>query len=657
MLENQALMRRLAIALLASLAIACDRPRDKPSTLPAATTSAVAASDATSTAVASAGTAPAPPTVDPTPVIARAMAQGCEAGTGVAFLVAPLAPHMGTPLRILATSDAQAPTGIVVLPPHGDAVSLAVEPRLGPPPSALGQIDAPEEGAYRVALHAGTTLLGCTKVTVTAKAARPPKMASSSGGWDVKHNWTPADEGLYAAWVEKLFDAPLTEQPSFHSLDEVTSDPKKNFLHDYLELGEDAPPSKGMRLRPDCADLPFTLRAYFAWKMKLPLGFSACSRGGGGRPPTCPHHFTNLDPMEDGPHENFRRFEEFARKNVGDTVHSGTGRTRGDDDATDYYPIKLAPGTLRPGVVYADPYGHTLVVAKIIPQTDDASGILLAVDAQPDGTVARKRFWEGNFLFSLEDPASGGPGFKRFRKLDMARGMKLVPNAELGKDPAYTDFGLDQYAGGAQQFYDKMEDVLNPKPRDPERALLDTIQALEEQAKTRVNSVGNGEDRFKKSQGVIPMPDGPTLFETEGEWEDFSTPSRDMRMLIAIDVATGFPARFARRSERFKVPAGKTNDEVVADLKTVLDRELHARKLTYTRMDGSSFTLSLADVIDRQKGLEMAYNPNDCVEVRWGAPEGSDEIKTCKRRAPVDQRAKMEKVRSWFATRKRPFRK
>ena len=34
----------------------------------------------------------------------------------------------------------------------------------------------------------------------------------------------------------------------------------------------------------------------------------------------------------------------------------------------------------------------------------------------------------------------------------------------------------------------------------------------------------------------------------------------------------------------------------------------------------------------------MAYNPNDCVEVRWGATEGTPESATCKRRAPEDQR-------------------
>src|SRR5262249_6202565 len=72
---------------------------------------------------------------------------------------------------------------------------------------------------------------------------------------------------------------------------------------------------------------------------------------------------------------------------------------------TDYYPVPLSADTLRPGTVYA--YGHILMIVRRIAQTEDAAGIILAVDGQPDGTVARKRFWRGNFLFA-QDPARSG---------------------------------------------------------------------------------------------------------------------------------------------------------------------------------------------------------------------------------------------------------
>jgi hypothetical protein len=91
-------------------------------------------------------------------------------------------------------------------------------------------------------------------------------------------------------------------------------------------------------------------------------------------------------------------------------------------------------------------------------------------------------------------------------------------------------------------------------------------------------------------------------------------------------------------------------------LRSVLAAELPARKFSYTRSDGSSWTLTLKDVTARAAELEMAYNPNDCVELRWGAPDNSEEASTCKRHAPSAQRAKMSKYRAWFHERRRPPR-
>jgi hypothetical protein len=47
---------------------------------------------------------------------------------------------------------------------------------------------------------------------------------------------------------------------------------------------------------------------------------------------------------------------------------------------------------------------------------------------------------------------------------------------------------------------------------------------------------------------------------------------------------------------------------------------------------------------------------NDCVELRWGASDRSDEASTCKRHAPGAQRAKMTTYRTWFQERRRPPR-
>jgi hypothetical protein len=103
------------------------------------------------------------------------------------------------------------------------------------------------------------------------------------------------------------------------------------------------------------------------------------------------------------------------------------------------------------------------------------------------------------------------------------------------------------------------------------------------------------------------------------------------------------------------VPGGQSLDSVKRDLQGVLATELSSRKISYTRSDGSQWTLTLKDVVDRAAEFEMAYNPNDCAELRWGAPEGSEEASTCKRRAPQEQRSKMSSdYRNWFRERHWP---
>jgi hypothetical protein len=202
-----------------------------------------------------------------------------------------------------------------------------------------------------------------------------------------------------------------------------------------------------------------------------------------------------------------------------------------------------------------------------------------------------------------------------------------------------------------------MEALIDPRPVDATDRMVALVDALEESVVRRVVSIDTGETYFRDHPSeVIPMPEGIDVFQTEGAWEDFSTPSRDMRLLVAIDTVMGFPDAVERRPERSGIqPADVAR--VVAAVRARRDQELAARHFDYTRSDGSSFTLTLADVVARITAYEVSWNPNDCPEVRWGAPTASDETATCRRRAPADQTQRMEQtMRSWFHARARPVR-
>jgi hypothetical protein len=619
---------------------------------------------------------------------AEAALGSCEDAAELAVLPSPLAPWKGAPLRVILAAEKPLEGELSLIAPDGRVAATSRERHGGPPYFWFAEVASPAAGTWHAQLARDHAPGECSTIRreIAVRGDQPPRLSKTEGSlWPLRNTWNRSTENLYSAWIEKLFDDPLEAAPSWKALHEVLRDRSRNFLFNHLGLGED---QMGLIIRPDCADLPYFLRAYFAFKMGLPFGYAKCSRGGGGNGPTC-HAWWNIQKEEPAPvpvEQNIASrslmgmlpppaprpvstappkrppglaasFGHYVGTTVADGVHSGSARTALSDENTDYYPVPLTQDTLRPGTIFADPYGHVLVIARRVAQSEGEAGVILAVDGQPDGTVARKRFWRGNFLFA-QDHALGGPGFKRFRPIvrDKNGGLRRLSNAEIANDPQYGDFSLDQAKLGIDDFYDRMDDVMSPSPLDPLRAMKEAITSLEEQVKTRVTSVENGRKYQSSGRGDAEMPDGATIFETTGAWEDFATPSRDLRLLIAMDVVRGFPERVARRPERYAMPSGKSVADVKAELESVLASELAARKFSYPRSDGSAWTLALKDVLDRAPDLEMAYNLNDCVELRWGAPEKSEEASTCKRHAPGAQRAKMTQYRGWFHERRRPPR-
>jgi hypothetical protein len=521
----------------------------------------------------------------------------------------------------------------------------------GIPWSVLTTVERPVPGMYRVALQRGGGLDACGGVFVLEAATRAAPDRVQGNAWPSRLEWSRKMEALYAAWIEHLFDAPVEEELSFPSLEPVLRDPARNFLHDHLRLGEDDP-GDALAATPDCADLPYLLRAYFAWKLGLPFGFRRCGPGSATAAPRCGEVATNEGAAADG--DTVGAFASFARTVMG-AVHSASARTALDDDATDFYPVPLTRAAIRPGTIYADPYGHTLVVAKWIPQTAERPGLLLAVDAQPDNTVARKRFWEGTFLFVSD--TSGGPGFKAFRPLvhdEAGDRPRALTDAQLEDDPRFVPWSHEQAEIDPDTFYARMSALANPLGLEPERAYEAMLDALVEQLETRVRSVDNGEKFLREHPAtVVSMPEGAAIFQTSGPWEDYATPSRDFRLIIAINVLQDLPNRIVEHPELFVLGA-RTAKAARADVERLHAARMSERGVDYTRSDGSPWHLSVADVLERKEAFETAYDPNDCVEVRWGAPDATEERSTCRRRAPSEQRARMEKYREWFRESRRP---
>lgn len=566
------------------------------------------------------------------------------------LLVLPKNPRPGEPFRIMATgSNKIRKAKILVRGPSGILESVKSKTGEEIPYWRIDDFEGGSAGKYNVTLTVDKKEVSTLEFTIS-----PGQDIHQSGAvWKTLRGWDSGMEEIYSAWINALFQG-CGEESSWTALNEVTQNQKQNFLYNYLSLGEDDPDGKNrLIMQPDCADNPFYLRAYFSWKLGLPFGYHECDRGSLVRSPRAGNWITNETSVSKT--NPVLAFNSFLRM-VMNGVQSATARTALADENSDYYPVPLEQGALRPGTVFADPYGHTLILTGRVPQTSGHPGLLLSVDAQPDGTVGIKRFWKGNFLFNTSG-VIGEPGFKAFRPISIKKGVPyLMQNKELTAAAGFVPFSLEQRKMKTDVFYHNMERLINPKPLDPESALLDLINALHEQLMVRVTSVANGETYFKSHPGeVIPMPSSAAgIFLAGGQWENFSTPNRDLRLLIAMDAVLDFPDLVVRSPEDFNISNTGSHEQVKKKLQSILDQKGSELSISYIRTDGSLQKLTIAEILKRRDAFEMAYNPNEGIEIRWGAPENSDERATCHRHAPSKQLETMRSVRMWFQKRLHP---
>jgi hypothetical protein len=339
-------------------------------------------------------------------------------------------------LRILIAAEKPLDGELFLAAPDGSVAAKSRERHGGPPYFWFAEVASPVAGTWHATLARDTASSACSTITkdIVVSVSKPPgPHAAEAGVWAVRNTWNRATENLYSAWIAKLFDAPLDTEASWKAWHEVLRDRSRNFLFNHLGQGED---SVALSLRPDCADFVYFLRAYFAFKMGLPFGYSNCSRGTGGSPPRCYEWFDILHPAvtrpAPPPEQNaasaapmaaptaptapamaasagaptllqqlfsqpppqppqpvqpaglaqpvappakppapkrlgpVAAFGEYLRA-VGDVVHSGSVRTAANLDRTDFYTVALTQETLRPGTVYADPYGHVMMIVQRVP--------------------------------------------------------------------------------------------------------------------------------------------------------------------------------------------------------------------------------------------------------------------------------------------------
>jgi hypothetical protein len=597
-----------------------------------------------------------------------------QEGPAGIFLFPP-APRAGETVRLVAVSRQAGALGQLQAQVDDEPLPLSGKLLFRAPPQVLeARLKLPRPGTLRVRLTgaAAHRTSACLTVEVPetrraeAQGSKPSAVQPSASQpwatytevWPVRAAWDHHTEDLFGAWVARLFHVEAGGQGGWLPLHQLTRDSSRNWLHNALGLAEDDPESSPTTLLlPDCGDLPYFLRAYFAWKLGLPFAFQRCTRGDAVVGPNCPVSRDNLTTRFAQLHHPVRRFNAFAREWIGWGVHSGTARTTAEDNGADFYPVALDADALRPGRIFVDPAGHVYVLSQQLPGSERQLGLLFGVDAHPDRTISRKRFSQGTFVFDARIKTGG---FKAFRPVVYEGGrIRRLTNAELDSRRGYEDYSLEQPSlEHSAELYDRVQRALNPKPVDPLELLASKIHALHEASLERVKAVEMGVEHMRRT-GWKPIwiPKGPAIFETEGPWEIYSTPARDLRLLMAMEEVLSFPRQALRERSMYRVPAGWTDARLAKELHAVMTSLPAALKIVYPLSDGSGYTLTLTELISRRERLQMGYHPNDCPEIRWGAPEGSEEASHCRQRALPSERAQMRSYEHWFARLQRPPQK
>jgi hypothetical protein len=460
-------------------------------------------------------------------------------------------------------------------------------PSRAQPPSA---VSAPPVVLHPEAAAAAATDEKLPEIPTTA--AEAPRGSGlddpTSATWPAVVRWDDRMESDWSTFVARLGRA--VESRRCNRLDRCLRDPEANSLWD-------AQTDAHLRLEAiDCADLPYILRAYYAYKRRLPFGFVSNMRAEQG---TDVRYALGLHPTRWSLWRDYRTPRAVFHKVV-ELVHSGMYRSTAAVQNADFYPVAVRRGAVRPGSIYYDPNGHVLLVADV---RDD--GVVHLIDGHPDGSLTWKRFGP---RYAIGTARVGG-GFKNFRpqRLD-GRYVVRARDAELSDVDERSQWDPSAWVDGGRRvtFHEWVRAALaTPNaPHDPVSDYREMVQSMCRDVVDRVEAVD-----LARTDGLTARPHPNYLpwniYGTTGDWETWSTPSRDAALKVVLRDL---------RDTALAPPAGS---------------ELRASYARVWREDsvGASVALTVDDVLDRL--FALSFDPYHCPEARWGAPEGSPERATC----------------------------
>lgn len=484
----------------------------------------------------------------------------------------------------------------------------------------------------RSAKHFFSALLMAGTALASGGAAYAQDADVSSGlNYVIRHDrWTEADERGYGEFIAGIGNS------NCRTVDSCLRGPGNPFR---------ASDPSSLRFRSDCADLPYYLRAYYAWKRGLPFAYEAAvSPVGRSRDIRYSPRGNRVSVRRDVTTGSMTGPELLnAMRN---TISSAMYRIHPNMDSPyppDHYSPALQPKSVRLGTIIYDPNGHLAIVYKI-----EANGRILYIDAHPDNSLTRGTY---DKRFVRSRPGMGA-GFKNWRPVTLRNYTKGANGALLGgsvvaaENEDIADFSTEQFFGTGRpvgdadwqsasftldgenlDYYDYVRAQLSGgslrfDPVNEVRAMVRSNCAdLHYRADAVELSLAAGLQR-RAHPSRLPY----NIYGTDGDWEIYSTPSRDARLKTAFKELRDDVERFVRLYEQRDPKLVYAGRNLVADLSAAYEQEASACAISYTKSDGVKASFTYEDA--RARLFRMSFDPYNCVELRWGARES--ELAACR---------------------------
>lgn len=468
--------------------------------------------------------------------------------------------------------------------------------------------------------------------TTQAQPQDAPVLApfvSTSAYRVMRDSWSDADERGYSEFITALGNAPCR----------TTDQCLKSSANPFART--DRP---GVYFASDCADLPYFLRAYYAWKRGLPFSYiSAVSPRGRTSDIRYTASGNDIASRRDITTGSINGLDLLV--NLRNTISSAMYRLHPDMEGTDLYPIRLDRKALKPGSVLYDPNGHLAVVYRI---EDD--GRILYMDAHPDNSLTRGTYGR---KFVRSSPGMGS-GFKNWRPARLVNATKTADGVYLGgtvvfaKNADLPDYSAEQFFGNVARpesdrqwasgvflldgqpvdYYDYLRAKMGggSLAYEPVQELRNMMRANCEDIKYRAEAVDLAIIRgihLKAQPARLPQ----NIYGTEGEWEEFSSPSRDARLKTSFKELRDQVQRFVEWHAAGDKRIHYQGFDLLTDLLGAYDQEAAMCSITYTRSNGAPFQLGYEEV--RRRMFLLSFDPYHCIERRWGATDPA-EVGSCR---------------------------